>query len=53
MQDLVNKLYMERVGYPELYALLYGADVCRIVKTMHDCSIIHGDVKPDNFLLKR
>eukprot|EP00795_Rhopilema_esculentum_P003064 gene3064-1349_t len=51
--DLVNKHLKERVGQTDTFALLYGLNVCKLVKTMHDCSIIHGDVKPDNFLLNR
>lgn len=52
VKDLVNLYISQKGSLNETFALLYGLNVCRIVKSLHDCSIIHGDVKPDNFLLK-
>ena len=49
-QDLVNKMSQAKIVVTEELALMYAADICRIVKAMHDCNIIHGDIKPDNFL---
>jgi len=50
--DLTNSFFAKQSLLKDVFALFYGLNVCRIIKTLHDLSIIHGDVKPDNFLIK-
>eukprot|EP00794_Sanderia_malayensis_P020252 gene20252-22236_t len=47
---LVNKWKQENFKVTEQIALAYALEICKIVNTVHDCNIIHGDIKPDNFL---
>ena len=32
-------------------SLFYGLEMLNILESIHDCGIIHGDIKPDNFVL--
>lgn len=35
----------------EKTALYYAIEMMKILECIHDCGIIHGDIKPDNFVL--
>ena len=51
-QDLVNAYNSNRSTLPELIVLYYGYEMLSILATLHQCGIIHADVKPDNFMLR-
>lgn len=46
----MNK-YKEENWITEEVALHYAVEMMRVLNTVHDCGIIHGDVKPDNFII--
>ena len=51
-QDLVNAYNSTRNTVPETIICYYGHEMLSILATLHQCGIIHADVKPDNFMLK-
>ena len=51
-QDLVNAYNSNRAPVPETVLLYYGYEMLSNLSTLHQCGIIHADVKPDNFMLK-
>ena len=36
---------------PECLTIFFTIEMLQIVEHLHKCKIIHGDIKPDNFLL--
>ena len=50
-QDVVNKYKMVNKKMNEAVVLYYTINILRILEACHKCGIIHGDVKPDNFLV--
>ncbi|RMX52046.1 hypothetical protein pdam_00003773 [Pocillopora damicornis] len=49
--DMVNKYKMEKKTMEEGVLFYYTIALLRIIETLHSCGIIHGDIKPDNFLV--
>ncbi|XP_022798611.1 mitotic checkpoint serine/threonine-protein kinase BUB1-like isoform X2 [Stylophora pistillata] len=49
--DMVNKYKMKKKTLEEGVLFYYTIALLRILETLHACCIIHGDVKPDNFLV--
>lgn len=37
---------------PESLVMYYAIEILKIVEAMHESGFIHGDIKPDNFLLR-
>lgn len=37
---------------PEEIVLYFMVEILSILEALHSCSIIHADVKPDNFLIR-
>lgn len=50
LQDAVNALRMRSVKMEEPLAMFFTIEVMKIVEGLHNSKIIHGDIKPDNFL---
>jgi serine/threonine protein kinase len=48
----VNAYNSNRTIVPETVILYYGYEMLSAVATLHQCGIIHADIKPDNFMLK-
>lgn len=49
--DLVNFYKKQNSAIPELLVLYITYELLHIVSKLHEVNIIHGDIKPDNFLL--
>ena len=48
---MVNKYKLNKKNMAEGVVFFYTIALLRILETLHSCGIIHGDVKPDNFLV--
>lgn len=48
---MVNKYKMEKKTMEEGVLFYYTIALLRIIETLNSCGIIHGDIKPDNFLV--
>ncbi|VDK28985.1 unnamed protein product [Gongylonema pulchrum] len=49
--DMVNRLQEKQMSCSELLSLYLAWEMSRILKMVHAAQIIHGDVKPDNFMI--
>ncbi|XP_033632493.1 mitotic checkpoint serine/threonine-protein kinase BUB1-like [Asterias rubens] len=49
--DAINAYNRTKAVMPEQLLLLFTIEILHVVEQMHACNIIHGDIKPDNFLL--
>lgn len=50
--DLSNKVkQMTGKGLKELVVLYFANEIITIINALHQCQIIHADIKPDNFLV--
>nr|XP_054758781.1 uncharacterized protein LOC129264850 [Lytechinus pictus] len=50
--DFINT-YKQRKGRDmrEQWVLILAIEILQVIEHMHRCKIIHGDIKPDNFLI--
>uniref|UniRef100_A0A1B6FYQ8 Protein kinase domain-containing protein n=3 Tax=Cuerna arida TaxID=1464854 RepID=A0A1B6FYQ8_9HEMI len=49
--SVVSKLKIAGKGHDLHLAMLFSIQMISIVEHLHNCKIIHGDIKPDNFVL--
>lgn len=49
--SVVNKLKIAYKGPNIVLALIFATQLMSIVEHLHKCQIIHGDIKPDNFVV--
>ncbi|CAI5477460.1 unnamed protein product [Closterium sp. Yama58-4] len=52
LQDVVNAFKKQGKPVPEPLCVFYTAQMLRAVEALHAAHILHGDIKPDNFLLR-
>eukprot|EP00742_Colponemidia_sp_Colp-10_P012674 GILJ01014261.1.p1 GENE.GILJ01014261.1~~GILJ01014261.1.p1 ORF type:complete len:452 (-),score=99.03 GILJ01014261.1:124-1383(-) len=52
IQDLVNLYLKEGEFMDESIVLFYTIQMMRLVEELHSVDIIHGDIKPDNWMVK-
>ncbi|CAI5511862.1 unnamed protein product [Closterium sp. Naga37s-1] len=52
LQDVVNAFKRQGKPVPEPLCAFYTAQMLRAVEALHAAHILHGDIKPDNFLLR-
>lgn len=50
--DVINFYKKQGSTVPEFLIMFFTLEMLHIVSKLHKCRIIHGDIKPDNFLLK-
>ena len=48
---MVNKYKVKKKAMEEGVLFYYTIALLRILETLHACDVIHGDIKPDNFLV--
>lgn len=44
-------LFQARVPFPEVLAVYYAIRMLRCVELLHGAHVLHGDIKPDNWLM--
>ncbi len=49
--DVINARITANKAMEEVMVMYYTIELLKIVNEMHSCQIIHGDIKPDNFLI--
>ncbi|GFR21453.1 hypothetical protein TNCT_393361 [Trichonephila clavata] len=50
--DLVNMYKQKNENIPETIIMYLTFEMLHIVSKIHECKIIHGDIKPDNILIR-
>ncbi|XP_063883652.1 uncharacterized protein LOC135112755 [Scylla paramamosain] len=50
--DVVNKYRAIGKTMPEDIAMFFMIEILSILEAVHNCNIIHADIKPDNFLVQ-
>lgn len=52
VQDAINCHAQLGKTMKEELVIMYTIELLRMAEIMHQCGIIHGDIKPDNFLIR-
>jgi hypothetical protein len=52
LQDVVNVFRTQGKKVDEPLVLYYAAELARVIAGLHAAGIVHGDIKPDNVLLR-
>nr|XP_027127429.1 mitotic checkpoint serine/threonine-protein kinase BUB1-like isoform X1 [Coffea arabica] len=52
LQDAINSNLVTNVAMEEELSIYYTIKMLRILETLHDAAIIHGDFKPDNLMIR-
>ncbi|BBN17333.1 checkpoint serine/threonine-protein kinase [Marchantia polymorpha subsp. ruderalis] len=52
LQDVVNAYLAEHLHMEEAMCMFYTIELLRMLEVLHSVGIIHGDIKPDNFLMR-
>ncbi|KAF9888076.1 hypothetical protein FE257_009341 [Aspergillus nanangensis] len=50
--NLVRKEHQGEGGLDEVLAMFFAVELFRTVEALHTCGILHGDIKPDNCLVR-
>jgi checkpoint serine/threonine-protein kinase len=51
LQDVINAFRVKGNKMDETLIMYYAIEMLSIAESMHNSGIIHGDIKPDNFLI--
>ena len=52
LQDVINAFRTKKAAVSEVLVAFFALELLSIMQVMHTvCNVIHGDLKPDNFLL--
>lgn len=51
VQELVSRYKKQGKSMPELLVLYFTLELLLALYQMHQCNIIHGDLKPDNVVV--
>ncbi|KAL4137262.1 hypothetical protein PRIC2_000784 [Phytophthora ramorum] len=49
--DVLNCYKQAGVTFPEVLAVYYGIKMLRCIELLHKAQVLHGDIKPDNWLM--
>lgn len=52
LQDAINGYAQYGKTMSEELIMMYTIELLRMVDALHTCGVIHGDIKPDNFLIR-
>ncbi|XP_042488030.1 mitotic checkpoint serine/threonine-protein kinase BUB1 [Macadamia integrifolia] len=52
LQDAINSYIVTGHNMDEVLCIYYTIEMLRMLETLHSISIIHGDFKPDNLLIR-
>ena len=47
---MANAHRVSRTSVPEALALYYTRELLIMVAALHECGVIHADIKPDNLM---
>lgn len=50
--DLINSYKLKNTSMPEALVYHFSLELLAIVSDLHECGILHADIKPDNILLQ-
>lgn len=51
-QDAINSYVVVTKSMEEVLCIYYTIEMLQILESLHHVGIIHGDVKPDNLLIR-
>ncbi|KAG2788785.1 hypothetical protein Pcac1_g1581 [Phytophthora cactorum] len=49
--DVLNCYKQWGITFPEVLAVYYGIKMLRCIEMLHSAKVLHGDIKPDNWLM--
>ncbi|ETP47618.1 BUB protein kinase [Phytophthora nicotianae P10297] len=49
--DVLNCYKQWGTTFPEVLAVYYGIKMLRCIELLHSANVLHGDIKPDNWLM--
>ena len=52
LQDVINSYLVIGQWMDEVLCIYYSIEMLRMLETLHNVGIIHGDFKPDNMLVR-
>lgn len=52
LQDVINSYLVIGQWMDEVLCIYYSIEMLRMLETLHNVGIIHGDFKPDNLLVR-
>lgn len=52
VQDAINSHLVMQKAMEEVLCIYYTIELLRMLEILHSVSIIHGDFKPDNLLVR-
>uniref|UniRef100_A0AAV1UH84 BUB protein kinase n=1 Tax=Peronospora matthiolae TaxID=2874970 RepID=A0AAV1UH84_9STRA len=51
LYDVLNRYKQSGVIFPEVLAVYYTIRMLRCIELVHSANVLHGDIKPDNWLM--
>ncbi|CAH0476407.1 unnamed protein product [Peronospora belbahrii] len=51
LYDVLNSYKQSGVAFPEALAVYYSIKMLRCIELIHSAKVLHGDIKPDNWLI--
>ncbi|CAI5747429.1 unnamed protein product [Peronospora destructor] len=51
LYDVLNCYKQSGINFPEVLAVYYSIKMLRCIELIHSAKVLHGDIKPDNWLM--